>query len=61
MALIQQRRGRLLETTGLVRMLDCPFPADLLIETRWWHSMYDADQDHTWLRGVLVQPGIDIT
>ena len=60
-ALVQQRLGRLLETTGLVRVLDCPFPTDPLVETMWWHSMYDSDKAHVWLREVFIQAGIEIT
>ncbi|MEV6638131.1 LysR family transcriptional regulator [Actinoplanes sp. NPDC051470] len=60
-ALVQERLGRLLETTGLVRLLDCPFSADPLVETMWWHPMYDSDKAHLWLRGIFIQAGIDIT
>jgi hypothetical protein len=39
----------------------CPFPTDPLIETMWWHPMYDSDKAHAWLRGIFIQAGIDIT
>ena len=59
-ALLQERLGQLLARSGGVRVLPCPFDADPLIETIWWHPMYDTDPGHLWLRDLFRQSGIEI-
>lgn len=60
-ALVQERLGRMLARTGLVRVLPAPFDADPLVESMWWHPMYEADPAHQWLRQVVIEAGIEIT
>ena len=60
MALVQERLGQLLARSGGVRVLPCPFDADPLIETIWWHPMYDSDPGHLWLRDLFRQSGIEL-
>lgn len=60
-ALVQDRLGKLLATTGHVRQVAAPFEAAPLVETMWWHPMYDNDPAHRWLREIVVEAGIEIT
>lgn len=60
-ALVQKRLGLLLATTGAVRVLPCPFAADSLVESIWWHPMHDSDKAHAWLRDVFIRAGVEIT
>ncbi len=59
-ALVQERLAELLALSGGVRVLPCPFDADPLVETIWWHPMYDNDPGHIWLRGLFRKAGIEI-
>ena len=59
-ALVQERLAELLARSGGLRVLPCPFDADPLIETIWWHPMYENDPAHVWLRDVFRQSGIEI-
>ncbi len=49
-ALIQQRLAHRLAAAADVRVLPCPFPVTPLVETLWWHPIYDRDAGHRWLR-----------
>jgi DNA-binding transcriptional LysR family regulator len=60
-ALVQERLGHLLARAGGVRVLPVPFDADPLVETMWWHPMYEMDPAHRWLREIVVEAGIEIT
>jgi DNA-binding transcriptional LysR family regulator len=60
-ALVQQRLGHLLSRSGGVRVMPVPFDADPLVETMWWHPMYEMDPAHRWLRDIVVEAGIEIT
>jgi hypothetical protein len=42
-------------------VLPVPFDADPLVETMWWHPMYEMDPAHRWLRDIVVEAGIEIT
>jgi DNA-binding transcriptional LysR family regulator len=59
-ALVQERLGHLLARSGNIRVLPVPFAADPLVETMWWHPMYDGDPAHRWLRDVVVAAGIEV-
>ncbi len=59
--LLQARLGELVATTGLIRVLPCPFNADPLVEAIWWHPMFDRDPAHAWLRELFGKAGIEIT
>jgi DNA-binding transcriptional LysR family regulator len=59
-AIVQERLARLLAASGGIRVLPCPFDADPLVETIWWHPMYDNDPAHRWLRDLFRQSGIEI-
>ena len=59
-AIVQERLAQMLAQSGMVRVLPCPFDADPLVETIWWHPMYDNDPGHRWLRGLFRQAGIEI-
>ena len=60
-ALVQERLGHLLARSGGVRVLPVPFDADPLVETMWWHPMYEMDPAHRWLRDIVIEAGIEIT
>jgi DNA-binding transcriptional LysR family regulator len=60
-ALVQERLGHLLARSGGVRVVPVPFDADPLVETMWWHPMYEVDPAHRWLREIVVEAGIEIT
>jgi DNA-binding transcriptional LysR family regulator len=60
-ALVQERLGQLLARSGGVRVLPVPFDADPLVETMWWHPMYEVDPAHRWLREIVIEAGIEIT
>lgn len=60
-ALVQERLGKLLASTGQVREVPAPFEAAPLVESMWWHPMYDDDPAHKWLREIIVEAGIEIT
>ncbi|MEU9343824.1 LysR family transcriptional regulator [Streptomyces sp. NPDC048278] len=53
-ALMQSRLAHRLAETMHLRVLPCPFDAVPLIETMWWHPMYQHDPAHQWLRGTLT-------
>jgi hypothetical protein len=59
-AIVQERLAQMLAQSGGIRVLACPFDADPLVETIWWHPMYDNDPGHRWLRGLFRQAGIEI-
>jgi DNA-binding transcriptional LysR family regulator len=54
-ALMQQRLIDLLPPDSGVRALPPPFQASPLIETMWWHPLYDADPEHQYLRDLIVR------
>ncbi|WP_459983125.1 LysR family transcriptional regulator [Nocardioides sp. AN3] len=60
-ALVQERLGHLLARTSDVKVLPVPFDAAPLVETMWWHPMYEVDPAHRWLREIVIEAGIEIT
>jgi DNA-binding transcriptional LysR family regulator len=52
-ALLQRRLVDLLPLDVGVRALPCPFEVSPLIETMWWHPVYDDEPEHLWLRHLL--------
>lgn len=56
-ALVQSRIAASLIRAGGVRALPCPWDVTPLIEAVWWHPVYDADPEHTWLRSLLAEAG----
>jgi DNA-binding transcriptional LysR family regulator len=60
-ALVQERLGHLLARTSDVKVVPVPFDADPLVETMWWHPMYEVDPAHRWLREIVIEAGIEIT
>jgi DNA-binding transcriptional LysR family regulator len=54
-ALVQAQLAPHLTSSGLVRVLPCPFDVVPLLEACWWHPMNELDPAHTWLRDVLVE------
>lgn len=60
-ALVQERLAHHLTRNASLRVTPCPFPVDPLVETVWWHPMYDRDPAHLWLRNLFHEAGIEIT
>jgi DNA-binding transcriptional LysR family regulator len=55
--ILQERLARLLAPAAGVRVLPCPFDPLPLVEAVWWHSLYEHDVGHRWLRSLLVEAG----
>ena len=54
-ALLQRRLVERLPAGVGIRALACPFEAGPLVEAMWWHPVYDADPEHTYLRDLLLR------
>lgn len=54
-ALLQERLVRLLPLNSGVRTMACPVDVGELMETMWWHPVYDRDPEHIFLRNLVVQ------
>ncbi|WP_235581583.1 LysR family transcriptional regulator [Rhodococcus sp. Leaf278] len=54
-ALLQERLARLLPSTSGVRTMACPVEVNELVETMWWHPIYDRDPEHIFLRDIVVR------
>jgi DNA-binding transcriptional LysR family regulator len=56
-SLLQERLARRLAKLEDFQILPCPYEAVPVIEAFWYHSVYQADASHRWLREVLVEVG----
>ncbi|PRY09070.1 LysR family transcriptional regulator [Kineococcus rhizosphaerae] len=52
-ALLQERLALRLPPDAGVRVLAPPVEVGVLLEAMWWHPVYTADPEHTWLRDVV--------
>ncbi|MCI2240420.1 LysR family transcriptional regulator [Paenibacillus sp. TRM 82003] len=52
-ALLQERLARRLLPGSGVRALVPPLEIGPLVEAMWWHPVYTADPEHTWVRDVV--------
>ena len=52
-ALMYRRLADHLDTATDLRLVACPFDAEPILETLWWHPMYEPDSGHRWLRTVV--------
>nr|WP_246315969.1 LysR family transcriptional regulator [Kineococcus aurantiacus] len=52
-ALLQERLAARLPPGSGVRVLRPPVEVGLLLEAMWWHPVYTADPEHTWLRDLV--------
>lgn len=58
-ALIQHRLADRFRGVPGLRVLECPFPADPLVEALWWHPMNTHDPAHRWLRELIAEAAQD--
>ena len=54
-ALLQRRLADRLHPDVGVRALPCPVEVGPLVESIWWHPMYDHDPEHRYLRDRIVE------
>ncbi|WP_369131191.1 LysR family transcriptional regulator [Modestobacter roseus] len=54
-ALLQRRLVDQLPLNSGIRALPVPFDAGPLIETMWWHPVFDDDPEHSYLRDLVVR------
>jgi DNA-binding transcriptional LysR family regulator len=59
-ALIYRRLADRLHIGSQLRILPCPFQADPIVETVWWHPMYEADPGHQWLRTMFLKAASEV-
>lgn len=59
-ALVQERLAQLLARSSAIRILPCPFEATPLVESMWWHPMFEDDPAHAWLRSLFIESAIEI-
>lgn len=53
-ALLQRRLADRLHPDPGVRALPCPVDVGPLVESIWWHPMYDDDAEHRYLRDQII-------
>ncbi len=59
-ALLQERLAiQIAERFGLL-VVPCPGEPETIVEKFWWHSDYDRDPAHRWLRQTLVDLASDL-
>jgi DNA-binding transcriptional LysR family regulator len=54
-ALLQRRLAVGIPDQLGVRALPCPFDVGPLVESIWWHPMYDEDPEHRYLRDLVIR------
>ena len=54
-ALLQEKLVNLLPAGSGVRTMECPVELGALVDTMWWHPVYDRDPEHTFLRDIVVR------
>ncbi|BBY86608.1 LysR family transcriptional regulator [Mycolicibacterium tokaiense] len=54
-AMLQSRVAAFAAPRPEFTVLDCPFDVVPLVESFWWHPMYDEDPAHLWLRSVFEE------
>ncbi|NIJ11324.1 DNA-binding transcriptional LysR family regulator [Saccharomonospora amisosensis] len=52
-ALIQERLAATVAPRLGLRILECPGDPEPIVEKLWWHSNYEADPAHRWLRDTV--------
>ncbi|MEU3274205.1 LysR family transcriptional regulator [Saccharomonospora sp. NPDC006951] len=53
-ALIQERLAEQVADRLGLRVLECPGEPEPIVEKLWWHSNYQEDPAHIWLRDVVI-------
>jgi hypothetical protein len=54
-ATVQRRLAALSSRWLPLKIYKCPFPCTPLRETMQWHSIYEADTGHQWLRELIAR------
>ncbi|MEU6646121.1 LysR family transcriptional regulator [Saccharomonospora sp. NPDC046836] len=54
-ALIQERLATQVADRLGLRVLECPGDPEPIVEKLWWHSNYEEDPAHQWLRALVLR------
>jgi len=54
-ALMQERLAAPLADWMDLRVLECPGHPEPIAEALWWHSQYEDDTAHAWLRRLIIE------
>lgn len=60
-ALLQERLARQVAGRLGLRVLACPGDPEPIVEKLWWHTNFDEDPGHMWLRGLLADAAKRLT